>query len=270
MSYYTSLLASSCTRFSAWSLILVDKILKYLAAHRNEGIVITCVGDLLDVLGWTDAGFATADTKSQNGLIITWGGTIIVWRSSRQSVSTLSTAEAELVAASLGWQILEGLRLLLADFGVEIPTITVLVDNQAAITITTCGSQWKTRYFGVRGNRLHDECVIGRARLIHCPTKIMLADALTKLAATPVIEVLLDAMKGKLPNVGDSGDAGRPDHANSDNFQHSHSKRVTFDVEHAHYIPFDYDYDCDNSPDCDNAAWNCDCSEHVQYENTPN
>ena len=76
--------------------------------------------------------------------------------------------------------------------------------------------------FHVRGNRLHDECVIGRASLVHCPTKIMLADALTKLAATPMIEVLLEAMKGNLPSVGDSGDAGRNDHANSDNFQHNH------------------------------------------------
>ena len=73
--------------------------------------MITCEGDLSELLAWTDAGYAGQDTKSQSGLIISWGGSIFVWRSSRQTVSTLSTAEAELNAATLGWQIVEGLRL---------------------------------------------------------------------------------------------------------------------------------------------------------------
>ncbi len=56
------------------SLEVVAKILKFLAANRKEGIVITCEGDLSELLGWTDAGYAGADTKSQNGLVVTWGG----------------------------------------------------------------------------------------------------------------------------------------------------------------------------------------------------
>ena len=122
-----------------------------------------------------------------------------MWRSSRQTVSALSTAEAELIAAILGWQIIEGLRLLLADFGIQLPDVKVLIDNQAALTITKCGANWRTRYFAVRGHRLHEEHQIGRAQLLHCPTKEMLADALTKLASAPVISVLHEAMQGRLP-----------------------------------------------------------------------
>ena len=35
----------------------------------------------------------------------------------------------------------------------------------------------------------------------HCPTGAMIADCLTKLATSPVIQVLLDAMQGSLPTL---------------------------------------------------------------------
>ena len=142
-------------KYSAWSLELAVKILRFLAASKRQGLLISASGDLMELIGWTDAGFAGAETKSQNGLVVTWGGSIIVWRSSRQTVSAFSTAEAKLNSASLGWQIIEGLRLLIADFGIVLPTVKVLVDNQAAITITTCGANWRTRYFAVRLSLIH-------------------------------------------------------------------------------------------------------------------
>ena len=155
--YYTSLLASACSKHATWSQEFALKILRYLNYSQDEGILITVEGDLDDLIAWTDAGYAGEDTKSQSGLVISWGGSIIVWRSSRQTVATLSTAEAELNAATLGWQIVEGLRYLLADFGIDVPTIKVLIDNKAALTIAMCGAAWRTRYFAVRGHRLHQE-----------------------------------------------------------------------------------------------------------------
>ena len=121
LSYYTSLLASSCTKHADWSLELAHKILRFLASTKDQGIVITVIGDLDDLTAWSDAGYAGEDTRSQSGLVIMWGGSIIVWRSSRQTVSTLSTAEAELNAATLAWQIVEGVRLLISDLGVQLP-----------------------------------------------------------------------------------------------------------------------------------------------------
>ena len=98
----------------------------------------------------------------------------------------------------MGWQIVEGLRHLLTSFGVSIPRVRVLIDNKAALTIAMCGSNWRTRYFGVRGHRLHKEHLSGQAELLHCPTAEMLADCLTKMAPAPVIDVLHQAMLGKL------------------------------------------------------------------------
>ena len=123
ISYYTSLLASSCSKYAKWSLELAQKILRYLRGTKDKGIAISCQGDEKDLAVFTDAGFAGADTHSQSGIVVVWAGTIIVWRSSKQSVSALSTAEAELYGATLGWQIVEGLRHLLTSFGIIIPTI---------------------------------------------------------------------------------------------------------------------------------------------------
>ena len=114
-------------------------------------------------MAWSDAGYAGSDTRAQSGLVISFGGSIIVWRSSRQTVSTLSTAEAELNAATLAWQICEGVRLLISDLGIQIPKVRLLIDTKAALTTAKCGATRRTRYFAVRGHRLHEEHVTGRA-----------------------------------------------------------------------------------------------------------
>ena len=196
IAYYTSLLASSCTKFATWSLELAKKILRFLQGTRDQGIRISATGAEDELKVWTDAGYAGADTRSQSGLVVTWAGSVIVWRSSRQTVSALSTAEAELNSAALGWQIAEGLRLLLQSYGVSIDQVKVLIDNRAAITIAECGANWRTRYFAVRGHRLHEEAERGAISLEHCPTGAMIADCLTKLATAPVIQVLHEAMLG--------------------------------------------------------------------------
>ena len=156
-------------------------------------------GDENDLTVFSDAGFAGADTKSQNGLVITWAGSILTWRSSRAALSALSTAEAELCAAALGWQVTEGIRYLLSTLRIFPKKIEVMIDNKAALTAATLGSTWRTRYYAVRAKRLLEEHDLGRVRLSYCPTKEMVADALTKLATANVIQILLDAMDGRLP-----------------------------------------------------------------------
>ena len=58
----------------------------------------------------------------------------------------------------------------------------------------------RTRYFVVRGHRLHEEHSREAAELVHCPTLGMVADSLTKLAPASVIQVLQN-LKPALPDV---------------------------------------------------------------------
>ena len=134
-----------------------------MTANGNEEQLLVC----------SDAGFAGADTKSQNGLIIFWAGSIITWRSSRAALSGLSAAEAELCAAALGWQVTEGVRYLLSTLHIFPGPIDVMIHNKAALTAASLGATWRTRYFAVRAKRLLEENAQGRVLLTHCPTKDM-------------------------------------------------------------------------------------------------
>ncbi len=201
LSYYTSLLASSASRQSAWSQDLAHKVLRYIRGTANRGLLMSADGEEAELTVYSDAGFAGADTKSQNGLVVFWAGSIITWRSSRAALSALSTAEAELCCAALSWQVAEGLRYFLSTLRVFPRNLILMVDNRAAITAATLGATWRTRYYAVRARRLLEEYQRGKVVVKHCPTQEMLADGLTKLATREVMTTLLNAMENLLPKV---------------------------------------------------------------------
>ena len=65
LSYYTSLLASASSKHAEWSQEMANKILRFLASTRDQGILISCSGNLTDLIAWSDAGYAGSDTWSQ-------------------------------------------------------------------------------------------------------------------------------------------------------------------------------------------------------------
>ena len=84
---------------------------------------------------------------------------------------------------------------------VTLSTPLLLVDNKSALVLATCGGSWRTRYFAVRAARIAEEVECGRLNLRYCRTDNMLADSLTKLASSEIIERLLGALRGDLPEV---------------------------------------------------------------------
>ena len=87
LAYFVSLLASSATRQAAWSQELAHKVLRYLAGVTQASLTMSAQGDENDMRIYTDAGFAGPDTKSQDGMLICWGGSSITWRSSRGALA---------------------------------------------------------------------------------------------------------------------------------------------------------------------------------------
>ena len=125
----------------------------------------------------------------------------VLWRSSKQRTAAQSTCEAEVSAAALGFQIVEGLRAILEEWGVTLSTPLLLVDNKSALVLATCGGSWRTRYCAVRAARIAEEVECGRLNLRYCRTDNMLADSLTKLASSEIIERLLGSIARHLPEV---------------------------------------------------------------------
>ena len=193
-------------------------MLRYLAGTTGQGLPITAAGYENNLRVYFDAGFAGAATQFQNGLVICWGGSVVTCRSSRAALSALPTAEAGLCVAALGWQVAEGARYLLSTLHVHPTHVEVLIDNKAALTAASLCATWRACYYAVRAKRLLEEGQQGRIRLSQCPTKQMVADALTKLATAKVIQVLIEAMESRIPTTvrahltsATPGPAGRGD-----------------------------------------------------------
>ena len=161
------------------------------------------VADPRRLIAWSDASFAGYNTKSQTGVVITWAGSLVLWRSSKQTSSALSTCEAEVSAAATTWQIVEGLKALLAEWCVDLSPPILLVDNKSALRVAELGGTWRTRYFAVRAARLAEESGKGNVDMRYCPTADMMADALTKTAGAAVIKKVRDLCDGEPPKIPD-------------------------------------------------------------------
>ena len=201
------MIAQAITKYCSWSLQFCKKVVRYLASTWDQGLLYPWTPDM-DVAGslvsWSDASFAGMSTKSQTGVFIAWDGAIVLWRSSRQASSALSTCEAEVAAAATSWQLVEGLRALLLEWNLDIPKPILRVDNKSALKVSELGGTWRTRYFAIRAARLQEESAADRISMRYCPTGDMMADALTKNAGAAVLQLLRDCCHRHLPKVPDS------------------------------------------------------------------
>jgi hypothetical protein len=101
-------------------LAAAERALAYLRGTYNEGITYCDPGKerCNKLTGWVDSDFAadSATRKSMTAYLFSLNGEAVSWRSSRQGGLTLSSAEAESVAASQAGQEAVYLRALLRGF----------------------------------------------------------------------------------------------------------------------------------------------------------
>ena len=101
---------------------VAEHVLQYLRDTWNESITYTCGSrNPNELWGWVDADWAgdTDTRRSHTGYILMMNGGPISWKSRRQDHVSLSTSEAELVAASQAGQEALYLRETLKDFGYQ-------------------------------------------------------------------------------------------------------------------------------------------------------
>ena len=93
----------------------------------------------------------------------------VVWRSGRQALITLSTAESELLAMTDGAIALKGVECLLADLGFQIGAREIASDSLAALGISSGASSWRTRHLRIRAGWLVEQISHGLISTRHCP-----------------------------------------------------------------------------------------------------
>ncbi|KAJ4716489.1 Retrovirus-related Pol polyprotein from transposon TNT 1-94 [Melia azedarach] len=112
-------------------------ILRYLKGTTNFGLFYSC-SDNFELIGYSDSDWAgdTDDPKSTTGFVFFMGDTAFTWMSKKQPIVTLSTCEAEYVAATSCVCHAIWLRNLLKElrWSQEKPT-KIYVDNKSAIAL---------------------------------------------------------------------------------------------------------------------------------------
>ncbi|KAJ4719087.1 Retrovirus-related Pol polyprotein from transposon TNT 1-94 [Melia azedarach] len=113
------------------------RILRYLKGTTNFGLFYSC-SDNFELVGYSDSDWAgdTDDRKSTTGFVFFMGDTAFTWMSKKQPIVTLSTCEAEYVAATSCVCHAIWLRNLLKElrWSQEKPT-KIYVDNKSAMAL---------------------------------------------------------------------------------------------------------------------------------------
>ena len=113
----------------------VKRVFRYLAGTKE--LALTYGGEHFDLLGYTDADGASQEHRHAiSGHAFLVDGGVVSWSSRKQELVTLSTAEAEYVAATRAAKEAIWLRRLVGDLFPFLLTRTILYcDNQAALKL---------------------------------------------------------------------------------------------------------------------------------------
>ncbi|KAJ3503727.1 hypothetical protein NLJ89_g8305 [Agrocybe chaxingu] len=159
----------------------VKRIFRYLSGTKDWGLTFGGGKDGLE--GYTDADGASQDhRRAISGYAFLINGGAVSWSSRKQELVTLSTAEAEYVAATHAAKEAVWLRNFIGEVfePIEGPT-TLHCDNQSAVAIATNGNYHaRTKHIDIRYHFIRFVVENGTLKLVYCPTDDMTADTLTK------------------------------------------------------------------------------------------
>lgn len=115
----------------------VIRIMRYLKSSLGKGLTFT-KNNHVQVEGYTDADWAgdITNRKSTSGYFTFVGGNLVTWKSKKQKVVALSSAEAEFRGMAKGLCELLWLRRLLIEIGfAPNNAMNLFCDNKSAIEI---------------------------------------------------------------------------------------------------------------------------------------
>ncbi|KAJ0617795.1 putative RNA-directed DNA polymerase [Helianthus annuus] len=160
-----------------------QRILRYLKGTAGHGVLFKTNGHLTVEL-YTDADWAgdKGNRRSTSGYFSLVGGNLVTWRSKKQKVVALSSAEAEFRGIARGLSEVLWIRKLLEDIGFSQKAPSkVMCDNTAAIQISENPVQHdRTKHVEVDRHFIKEKLEGGIIELPYVASKDQLADILTK------------------------------------------------------------------------------------------
>ncbi|CAL8078553.1 unnamed protein product [Prunus armeniaca] len=155
-------------------LFAVKRIIKYVSGTVECGLWYT-YDTCVNLVGYSD------DRKSTSWGVFYVGNNLVAWHSKKQNSVSLSTAEAEYVAARSCCTQLFWMRHILEDYGLAQSCFLIYCDNMSAIDISKNPVQYsRTKHIDIRPHFIRDlmEEKILSSKFV--PSEKRLADILTK------------------------------------------------------------------------------------------
>ena len=175
-----------CARFQAnpkeSHLAAVKRIIKYVSGTIDFGIWYSFDTNP-SLVGFCDADWAgnAEDRKSTSGGCFFLGNNLVSWFSKKQNSISLSTAEAEYIAAGSSCTQLIWMKQMLEDYGVTQGVLTLYCDNTSAINISKNPVQHsRTKHIDIRHHFIRELVEEKIISLEHVSTEKQLADIFTK------------------------------------------------------------------------------------------
>ena len=194
-----SVVSQYATNFREIHCTAVKRILKYLRGTTDFALCYSSVPTGNQVLvAYTDADYAgdLNDRKSRSGSLLFLKNGRVLWLSRKQPCTATSTTESEYVAASLTSKEVVWARRLLHDLGFPQSKPTSLFsDNQSAIRLVQNPEFHKrTKHIDVVYHLIREIQTRGEIAVFYVPTRLQLADILTKALTPDIFHKLREAL----------------------------------------------------------------------------
>lgn len=167
----------------------IKGILRYIRGTTTLGLKFEKSGTKdfkLEVYSDADFGGDCETRRSTSGTLVLFNKNTITWSSKRQNGVTMSTAEAEYVAASISMKHGMELSHLIDEIIIGKVDKIIRVDNQAAIKLMTNEkSQKRTKHIDIKYHYAREKIQNGDMNVLHVASGEMLADLLTKAMPAP-------------------------------------------------------------------------------------
>ena len=195
LAYVVARCGQQATKSPCFSIALGRQALAYLRSTLDMGIdvpfkVANTFADhslislpqadrVLELL--TDASHSPGGDRSMQAVFIVWRGVPVAWESTRQSFTTLSSAESELVCMVHGVQLAEAVQPLVDELVEQDSLVSLLADNEAAIrSFEASPAGWRNRHLRMRAHAGRERIAANLLKVSHLPGEYQVADLGTK------------------------------------------------------------------------------------------
>ncbi|MBW0535357.1 hypothetical protein O181_075072 [Austropuccinia psidii MF-1] len=175
-------------------------VLKYLNGTQDMGLVYLCDPEK-GVKAYSNADWGNCQEmrRSVTGFLVTFEGSLVIWKTRKQPTVFISTAEAEYKALCDLTSELSWFRqwCLECSLNISEKAIPVHEDNQSCINTVEGNSNLNQKRMKHIDIQLHFIKEFMRSlviQLIYTPTNLMLADFLTKSVSRPILTRSLDSL----------------------------------------------------------------------------